>query len=143
MSAFITLAPDFLVSPQIDAADVMTARAEGVRLIINNRPDDEEPGPPTGAAIEAAAREAGIAYVAIPVGREGVTEAHLDAFDATLAAHEGLVLAYCRSGTRSTLVRAFARARGGEPAATIIAEAAVAGYDISGQRPVLESLARR
>ena len=139
---FTPLADGFYVSPQITAEDVAAAKAAGVTLIINNRPDDEEPGQPSGASIKAAAEAAGIAYVAIPVGPAGVSPADLDAFDAAVGATEGAVLGYCRSGTRSTIVRALARARAGEDVDALIREAAEAGYNIAGQRPMLEAAAR-
>lgn len=140
---FIPLADGFFVSPQIAADDIAAAKALGVTLIINNRPDGEEPGQPAGAAIEAAARAAGIAYQAIPIRGMGLNDDHLDAFDRVVAAHPGVILAYCRSGTRSTVLHAFARARAGEDADAIIAEAAGAGYNIAGQRGALAALAAR
>lgn len=137
--AFIPLAPNFWVSPQIDAGDLAAARALGVTLVINNRPDGEEFGQPTGAGIEAAAKAQGLAYVAIPVGPAGVAPADLDAFDRAVAANNGGVLAFCRSGTRSTIVRALSEARRGRPVEDIIAEAMEAGYTIAGQRRALEA----
>lgn len=142
---FRPLADQFFVSPQIDIADVAAAKALGVTLIINNRPDREEPGQPAGAEIEAAAKAAGIAYVAIPVSGMSIGPAELDAFDKALAAQaangeDGATLAYCRSGTRSTVLHAFARARQGDSADAVIDEAMDAGYNISGQRNVLIAL---
>ncbi|HCK84218.1 MAG TPA: hypothetical protein DHW63_06795, partial [Hyphomonadaceae bacterium] len=64
---FVPLADDYLVSPQIGPEDIAAAKALGVTLIINNRPDGEEFGQPKGAEIEAAAKAASLAYVAIPV----------------------------------------------------------------------------
>lgn len=141
-SDFIPLAPDFLVSPQITADDLASAKAAGVTLVINNRPDGEEPGQPSGAEIAAAARALGLDYVAIPVGPMGVSAAHLDAFDQAVAANEGGVLAYCRSGTRSTIVRALSEARKGRAVDEIVSEAAEAGYNITGQRRALEAARR-
>ena len=109
------------------------------RSVINNRPDGEELGQPKGADIEAAAKALGLSYVSIPVGPMGVSPAHLDAFDAAAAANRGGVLAYCRSGTRSTIVRALSEARAGRPVDAIISEAAQAGYNIAGQRAALEA----
>ncbi len=139
---FIPLAENFWVSPQISAADLATAKAKGVTLVINNRPDGEEPGQPRGAEIEAAAKALGLAYVAIPVGPMGVSAQHLDAFDTAMKANKGGVLAFCRSGTRSTVVRAMSEARKGRAVDDIISEAAEAGYNIAGQRRALESAAR-
>lgn len=137
---FIQLADQFYVSPQISAHDVGAAAALGVTLIVNNRPDGEEPSQPKGADIEAAAKAAGIAYVEIPVGAMGIGATQLDKFDAALAANEGGVLAYCRSGTRSSMLRALALARAGANVDALIAEAAEAGYDLSGQRARLKAI---
>ena len=139
---FIRLEDGFLVSPQISPADVADAAALGVRLIINNRPDGEAPGQPTDAEIAAAARAAGIAFVSIPVGGAGVSDAHLDSFDGAVSECDGPILAYCRTGTRSTIVRALARARAGENAGAIMAEAAAAGYNLSNIAPRLAALSR-
>ncbi len=68
---FIPVADDFFASPQISLADIEEAARIGVTLIINNRPDGEEPGQIAGAEIEAAARAAGLDYVAFPVGAAG------------------------------------------------------------------------
>jgi uncharacterized protein (TIGR01244 family) len=139
---FIPLADDFLVSPQIGPEDVAAAKDLGVVLIINNRPDGEESGQPAGAEVDAAARAAGIDYVAIPISGMNINPSHLDAFESAVAGAGGRILAYCRSGTRSTVLRAFARARAGDNIDEILGEAANAGYDIAGQRRTLEGLAK-
>ena len=139
---FIPLADDFLVSPQIGPADIAAAKDLGVALIINNRPDGEESGQPAGAEVDASARAAGIDYVAIPISGMNINPGHLDALEKAVAGAKGRILAYCRSGTRSTVLRAFARARAGEDIDEIIREAANAGYNIAGQRRTLEALAR-
>ena len=56
---------------------------------------------------------------------------------------EGPVLAYCRSGTRSTLLWALARAKAGDNPAVIASRAAAAGYDVSSIRQLIEMLAAR
>lgn len=66
-------------SPQIGLADVELAKAMGVSLIINNRPELESPDQTPGAEIEAAARAAGIAYVAIPVTHAGFSDTQVTA----------------------------------------------------------------
>ena len=130
------------VSPQIAPDEVPAAAAQGVALIVNNRPDGEEPGQPSGADIERAAAEAGVAYVAIPVGHGGFSHAQVDAMTEALAAAQGPVLAYCRSGTRSTFLWALARAKQGDAPDALAAKAAAAGYDLASIRPLLEALAR-
>jgi uncharacterized protein (TIGR01244 family) len=121
-----------MVSPQIDIADVATAKDLGVGLIVNNRPEDESEDQTPGADIAAAAAAAGIAYVAIPVTHAGFSHGQLVALDAALAkAGDAPVLAYCRSGTRSALLWALTMARAGAAPADIAAKAAGAGYDVS------------
>jgi len=118
------------VSGQIYPEDVAELKAAGFTAIINNRPDGESPDQPSGAEIEAAARSAGIAYHAIPLGREGVSPDMVDKTRSVLEGSSGPVFAFCRSGTRSTTLWALSQA-GQRDAAEIIAEAAGAGYDMS------------
>jgi uncharacterized protein (TIGR01244 family) len=128
MTAFRTVTDTFAVSPQIAAGDVAAAAADGVTLIINNRPDGEEPGQPTGGAIEAAARATGIAYVHIPViGRPSAGQ--VAAMREAVSGASGKVLAYCRSGTRSITTWALGA---GQPRETLLGLCRAAGYDLSG-----------
>src|SRR3546814_8820799 len=83
-------------------------------MIVNNRPDGEEPSAPQGGDIASAAAAEGLAYAAIPVGHAGFSHPQLDALDTLLADATGPVLAYCRSGTRSTHLWALAGARAGD-----------------------------
>lgn len=131
------------VSPQITPEQVGDAAAEGVTLIINNRPDGEEDGQPTGAEIEAAAAAAGLAYRAIPVTQAGFSANQIEAMNAALDAAGGPVLAYCRSGTRSTYLWSLAQAARGASPDALTAKAADAGYDIAPIRPMLDALAAR
>lgn len=140
---FIQLTEGFFVSPQIAPSDVGAAKAMGVTLIVNNRPDGEEPGQPAGALIEAAANAAGLRYVAIPIGGGGVSERDLDAFDKAVAAHGGPVLAFCRSGTRSTILRALAKSRAGADIGGLLEEAATAGYNLISVAGRMQALQRR
>ncbi|MFL6845473.1 MAG: TIGR01244 family sulfur transferase [Allosphingosinicella sp.] len=123
-----------LVSPrQIVPNDVPAIAALGVRLIVNNRPDGEEPGQPSSAQIEAAVRAAGLDYRHIPISG-GFPQAQVEAMAQALEA--GPVLAFCRSGTRSTWLWALARVSRGTDAETLVRQAAGAGYDL-GALPAL------
>ena len=124
------------VSAQIQPSDIDALKAAGFAAIVNNRPDGEEPGQPTGAAIEAAAKAAGLAYYAIPMGRAGVTPEMISATRTALGNHDAPVFCYCRSGTRSTTLWALAQA-GAMPAGDIVKAAAGAGYDMSHLLPHL------
>ena len=58
-----------VVAGQIAPADVAGPKAQGVTMIVNNRPDGEDVGQPTSAEIEAAARDAGLDYRHVPIAR--------------------------------------------------------------------------
>ncbi|HEU0066717.1 MAG TPA: TIGR01244 family sulfur transferase [Sphingomonas sp.] len=129
------------VAPQITPADVAAIKAAGYVAIVNNRPDDEEPDQPAGDAIRVAAEDAGLAYTAIPVTHAGFSHPQLDAMAQALIAADGPVLAYCRSGTRSCNLWALAAAKAGRNPQLLVLQAADAGYDLSGIRPMLDALA--
>ncbi len=140
---FIRLTDHIAVAPQIGPEDCAAARAQGFVMIVNNRPDGEAPGQPNGSAIAAAAADAGLHYVDIPVDGTGLTMALIDTMVTALDAADGPVLAFCRSGTRSTNLWALAEARRGGDCDAIIAAAAAGGYDVSSLRPTLQKLAGR
>ena len=130
-------------SPQITAEQIAEATALGIKLIVNNRPEGEGDDQTPGEEIEAAARAAGMDYVAIPVTHSGFSEPQVKAMADALDAAQGAVLAYCRSGTRSTLIWALAEAsQGGDPDA-LTNMAAKAGYDVSPIRPLMDMLKAR
>lgn len=138
---FRKLSDTVFASPQISTSDVEEAHKQGITMIINNRPEGESDDQTPGEAIETAARQAGLAYLAIPVTNAGFSEAQVESMAGALEQAEGPVLAYCRSGTRSTLLWSLARAsRGGNPQ-KIAAQAADAGYDISPVRAMVDMFA--
>lgn len=129
------------VAPQIAASDVAEAARQGFVMVVNNRPDGEAPEAPQGAEIAAAVEAAGLAYRAIPVGHGGFSAAQFDAMASALAEANGPVLAYCRSGTRSTLLWALTRARGGDDQAELTAKAHQAGYDLTPVAAMMDMVA--
>ena len=140
---FRKLTDNIYASPQITLQDVAEAAAMGVKMIINNRPEGESDDQVPGAEIEAAARAAGMDYVAIPVTHSGFSEPQVVAMAKALEGADGPVLAYCRSGTRSTLLWALSEAsQGGDPDA-LTNMAAKAGYDVSPVRPLMDMLKAR
>ncbi|WP_066561182.1 TIGR01244 family sulfur transferase [Croceicoccus bisphenolivorans] len=140
MSDFRQIDDNLLASPQITVEDVAEAKSLGVTLIINNRPEDESPDQTPGAVIEAAAKKAAIDYVAIPVSHAGFGPGQVDAMREALDGASGKILAYCRSGTRSTLLWALAEAKAGKNPSAIASKAARGGYDISPIRQMIEML---
>jgi sulfide:quinone oxidoreductase len=133
------LTPFLTVSTQISEADIGTLAARGYRSVINNRPDNEGEGQPSSAALEAAAKRLGLGYRHIPITSGKVTDGDVAAFRAAIAELRGPVLAFCRTGTRSTTLWALNEAPQLDPA-VIIGVAADAGYDLNPLRPRLDAL---
>jgi uncharacterized protein (TIGR01244 family) len=132
MADFRRVTDDFSVAPQIGVADVAEAKAQGFTTLINNRPDGEDPAQPPGAAIEAAARAEGLAYVHIPV-RGAPGPAEVEAVRAAVEQADGPVLAFCRSGTRSITTWSIGQAMSGaRTRGELVSLGREAGYDLSG-----------
>jgi uncharacterized protein (TIGR01244 family) len=118
-----------LVSGQIAPHEVAELADQGVTMLINNRPDGEEPGQPLAGAIEAAAAEAGIAYRFMPIIR-GIGPADVQAMqEAMRETGDGKLLAFCRSGTRSALTLALAQREEGATRDEIEQRLNSAGFD--------------
>ena len=140
---FRQVADDFFVAPQLAAADFAAAQAAGIRTVINNRPDGEAPDQLTDARGAASSpRPSGLAYAFVPVVSGGIGPDAIAAFAAAVAANPGPHLAYCRSGTRSCSMWAFATAAE-RPVETTIEAAAAAGYDLTPALPILRAARRR
>ena len=138
MSDFRQLSEKVWASPQIDEQDVRDAADRGFTLIINNRPEGESADQVPGEMIERAAREAGLDYRAIPITHAGFSRTQVEEMESALGEAKGPVLAYCRSGTRSTLLWALAQAKAGASPDALATAARAAGYDVSPVRPVMD-----
>lgn len=96
------LSPNLAVSPQLYPVDLRPLKEAGYRAVINNRPDGEEVGQPTSTELRHAAADLGLAYRHIPIIPGQFTEADARAFAEAIAEASGPVLAFCRTGSRST-----------------------------------------
>lgn len=122
------------VAPQITYTDVAEVARLGFRTLVANRPDQEEFGQPAMADIESAAIENGMTWVYMPVESGNMSDEDVDRFGAMIQDSEKPVLAFCRSGTRCTVLWALNAART-TPAQDVFDKARNAGYDISGLAP--------
>lgn len=129
---------DFSVSPQIEATDIPAIAAAGYRSVLCNRPDGEEPSQCRYDEVAEAAREAGLEVRSVPIRSGSVRPEDMTAFVAALNEMPGPVLAYCRSGTRCTMLWTIAQ-YGQIADEDIHALTAKAGYDMSG---ILHQLSR-
>ncbi|MBU2958802.1 TIGR01244 family sulfur transferase [Paracoccus sp. 1_MG-2023] len=133
--------PNLAVSPQILPEDVPALADAGFKVLVNNRPDDEVGPEVDHEAMAKAAADAGMSYHYLPFQPGQITPDLISDFGTAIASG-GPVVAYCRSGNRSTVLWALNQA-GRMPAPEIVETAAGAGYDISGVAPLIESLASR
>jgi len=125
------LAPELSVAGRLDRADIDALAGAGVRTIINNRPDGEDPGQLPATEARRIAEAHGIAYRHIPITTATLSRADVTAFAAALRETPAPIVAHCRSGTRSALLWALARMREGADPLSLIAEAAKHGIDIA------------
>lgn len=125
------LGPALSVAGRLDRTDIEALSRAGVRTIINNRPDGEDPGQLPAAEARRIAEAHGITYHHIPITAATLSRADVDAFAAILRDAPAPVVAHCRSGTRSTLLWALNRMREGADSLSLIADAAQHGIDIA------------
>jgi sulfide:quinone oxidoreductase len=131
LPALAELALGLCVAGGLDQSDIEALAEAGVRTIVNNRPDGEDPGQLAAAEARSIAEAHGIAYHHIPVTGASLSRADVDAFAAVLATAPTPIVAHCRSGTRSALLWGLARMRDGADPVELVAEAARHGIDIA------------
>ena len=129
------ITPDYAVSPQIAPDDVPDIAAAGFKTVICNRPDSEVPIELSSEVMRIAVEAAGLRFVENPVTHPTMTPERIATQADAMA--EGPALAYCASGTRSSILWSLAQA-GQMPADDIISATARAGYDLSALRPRLD-----
>jgi sulfide:quinone oxidoreductase len=129
---------DFSVSPQIEAGDVPAIAAAGYRAILCNRPDGEEGGQPVYDGVAEAARAAGLTVAFLPIVSGQVTKDDTRAFQDALDTLPKPILAYCRTGTRCTVLWSLTQFET-LGADEILRRSSEAGYDMSGLVAQLQS----
>ncbi|QPM89103.1 TIGR01244 family sulfur transferase [Pseudooceanicola algae] len=134
------ITPSYSVSPQIEPSDMTAIKAAGFTRIICNRPDAENPPELQAEALAEAATAAGLDFAVLPLTHDTMTAdniaRHMDFADTAT----GPVLAYCASGTRSSVIWSLGRVSNGADVDETLGTVARAGYDLSGLRPRLVQL---
>ena len=119
------------VAAQIQLHEVSLVAQAGFKSVICNRPDGESPDQPSHQEIQAACAAHGMAFRFLPADTGKVLDGHGTEFGELLRTLPGPVLAYCRTGTRSTTMWALSQANVLSPT-DIIDRAAKAGFDMRG-----------
>lgn len=135
------LEPGVAVTGQVQPNDLPGIAAAGYTIVVNNRPDREALlGQPRTADLAEAAHSAGLRFVDLPFTATRLSRPQVAAFAALMADPDARILAFCKSGMRSTLIWAAAAVASGRPAADVIAVAARAGTDLTPLRELITSL---
>lgn len=117
------------VSEQVLPSDAAEIAAAGYRVLINNRPDGEAPGQPSSAEIASAAAACGLEYHYFPVTAHSFPGDSLGAMGSMFNDKQRPVLAFCRTGTRSTNLWVASQPAAAQPVAA--AHARALGYDLA------------
>ncbi|MEM8979315.1 MAG: TIGR01244 family sulfur transferase [Pseudomonadota bacterium] len=133
------LTDEFSAAPQLAPEDMTEVAQLGYKTVICNRPDDEAPLDACQAQMRSAVEEAGMTFLCNPFVSGQMTLEHVEAQREMVKTAEGPVLAYCASGTRTTICWAFAMAP--EMASEdIVSAAAKGGYQLAGLAPQLDAM---
>ncbi|NRQ01686.1 TIGR01244 family sulfur transferase [Marinobacterium sp. xm-d-530] len=126
------------VSPQVAIEDIKSIAEAGFKTVICNRPNGESEDQPDLALIEAECQKLGLTYISQPVISGNISDQDVEAFDQFLASAQTPIFAFCRTGTRCTMLWGMAEGSRQE-AQAIIDKAANAGYDLNGIRARIEA----
>jgi sulfide:quinone oxidoreductase len=107
----LELAHQVYVSGQLFEHDVRLMAKQGVRSIMNNRPDGESMGQPLSADLAKTAEELGMNFLHLPVNPKAITKQVVEEFAKARDELERPLLIFCRSGARSTTMWELAEAR--------------------------------
>jgi len=134
------LTPHYAVSPQISPEDLPLIAEAGFSAVICNRPDAENPPEWHAAAMAEAAQAVGLQFHNLPLTHQTMTPENVARQRDLIDAATGPVLAYCASGTRSSVIWSLGQA-GHLSTDEILAATAQAGYQLDQLRPALDAMA--
>ena len=126
------LADNLYIAPQLTEADVQEAAKLGIQTVICNRPNGEEENQVTFKQVESWLEAAGIReHHHQPVVAPAINAADVAAFQNLLKSVPQPVLAYCRTGTRCSLLWGYHQVQNGASVAEVVAAAQQAGVNLS------------
>lgn len=128
---FKSLTDDVMVSPQISLSQIDSIIASGIKTVVCHRPDSELSSvEPDHTQVEDALAQHGIAFFYQPV--QQLAQPDIQQFATLLREQSAPLLAYCASGTRSTLLWALSQVLiENQSRDDVVKSAYAAGYDIA------------
>ena len=140
--AFQQLDQRLAVSGQLEPRDMKEVAAQGFVAVVNNRPDGEALfGQPRIADLERAAETAGLVFLDLPFSGPRATPDQVRALATLLAERDGKVLAFCKSGLRSSLLWGATAIAAGMPVDEVLNVARRAGHNLDQVRDTMIALA--
>ena len=121
---------DYVVSDQISEEDVEKLKNAGFKTIFCNRPDNEEQNQITVKSIQDKVIKSGLNFVHQPVIGGQISQNDIDQFSDYYDEAEKPIFAYCRTGTRSSMLWALSES-GKRPIDEILKLTSAAGYNLS------------
>lgn len=100
----LELEPEVYASGQLFADDLRLVAKQGVRSIVNTRPDNEVPGQPSSADLARVADELGMTFLHFPVESGSITAQDAEAFAKACAELARPLIVFGRSGASSTKI---------------------------------------
>lgn len=98
----LELAPQVYVCGQLFEQDLKLVGKQGVRSIINNRPDGETVGQPLSTDLARVAMDHGMTMLHFPVEAGSISDAQVEAFAKICDELERPLLLFSRTGARAT-----------------------------------------
>lgn len=130
------------VCGQLAPRDMKEIAAAGYSAVVNNRPDGEALfGQPRTSDLRRAAEQAGLVFLDLPFSGPHASAAQVRSFVELLADRPGKVVAFCKSGLRSTLLWGAAALAQGRPLDEVLAAALAAGHALEPVSDVMLALA--
>ncbi len=130
------------VAGQLQAGDFAELAQAGIKVVINNRPDNEEAAQLDSASAAEIASQYDICYHYLPMANgQPLPPTLVEDFKNVVDSTDDKILAHCRSGMRSSLLWALGQIKGGKVTPDQAIEAAqAAGIPLHNARSVLESI---
>ena len=141
--AILKLDEHLYISPQLTEADAEQISLLGIKTVVCNRPDHEEEGQPDFHRLAVAGKAGVTGFHHQPVIARDIQNHDVEAFRQLIRQAEYPVLAYCRTGTRCSLLWGFRKAAEGMPVDEIIRRAEAAGMNLENFRARLEDAAAK
>jgi uncharacterized protein (TIGR01244 family) len=130
MSHPIQLDEFYFVAPQLVKEEVAALKLQGFERIINNRPEAESDDQPSAENIRNATEALGMEYVSNPIDLVKLSQEQVD-FQGSALVDRKKTLAFCRTGTRSSVLWVLLESGKGGDYNDLMSQVAGKGFDLS------------